>query len=69
MALWVHAPRSERLRRGMARDGEERRPLWTESMRAEDAVFAADGAPCRADYLVSGLPIMPRPEREVVLLD
>jgi hypothetical protein len=70
MALWVHAPRSERLRRGVARDGEQRRPLWTEWMRAEDAFFAVDGAPRRADYLVSGLPTVPHdPEREVVLLD
>ncbi len=70
MALWVHAPRSERLRRGVARDGAQRRPLWTEWMRAEDTFFADDGAPRRADYLVSGLPIIPHdPEREVVLLD
>jgi Integrase core domain len=69
-ALWVHAPRSERLRRGVARDGEERRALWTEWMRAEDAFFADDGAPRRADYLVSGLPIIPHdPEREMILLD
>jgi hypothetical protein len=41
-----------------------------EWMRAEDAFFADDGAPRRADYLVSGLPIIPYdPEREVVLLD
>jgi hypothetical protein len=70
MALWVHAPRSERLRRGVARDGEERRRLWMEWMRAEEAFFADDGAPRRADYLVSGLPTIPHdPEREVVLLD
>jgi chloramphenicol 3-O-phosphotransferase len=70
MALWVHAPRSERLRRGVARDGEERRSLWTEWMRAEDAFFAEDGASRRADHLVSGLPTVPHdPEREVVLLD
>lgn len=39
-------------------------------MRTEDAFFADVGAPRRADYLVSGLPIIPHdPEREVVPLD
>jgi uridine kinase len=70
MAFWVHAPRSVRLERAIARDGEERRALWTEWMRGEDTFFAEDGAPGRADYLVSGLPTVPHdPGREVVLLD
>ena len=39
-------------------------------MRAEDAFSADDGVPRRADYLVSGLPMIPHdPEREVVLLE
>ena len=39
-------------------------------MRAETAFFADDGAPRRADYLVSGLSIIPHdPKRDVVLLD
>jgi hypothetical protein len=39
-------------------------------MRAETAFFADDGAPCRADYLVSRLSMIPHvPERDVVLLD
>lgn len=70
MAIWVHAPRPERLRRAVARDGEERRELWTEWMRGEDGFFAADRAPRRADFLISGLPTVPHdPTREVVVLD
>jgi hypothetical protein len=69
MAFWVHAPRPVRLSRAVARDGEERRARWTQWMRGEDTFFAEDGAPDRADYLVSGLPTVPYdPKVEVVLL-
>jgi uridine kinase len=54
MSLWVEAPDGVRLRRGIDRDGEERRSLWIEWMALEDAFFARDGAPARADYVVCG---------------
>jgi uridine kinase len=56
MALWVEAPAADRLRRGIARDGEQRRPLWIEWMALEEEFFSRDGAPGRADYIVSGQP-------------
>jgi len=70
MTFWVHAPRSARLKRAVARDGEERRARWRSWMSGEDTFFAEDGAPDRADYLVSGLPTLPHdPAVDVVLLD
>ena len=70
MALWVEAPAADRLRRGIARDGEQRRPLWIEWMALEEDFFRRDGAPGRADYIVSGKPHRGYdPAREVVLLD
>ncbi len=70
MAWWVEAPAADRLRRGIARDGEQRRPLWIEWMALEDDFFGRDGAPGRADYTVSGKPHRAYdPAREVILLD
>ena len=70
MAFWVETPAEDRLRRGIARDGEERRPLWIEWMALEEDFFGRDGAPGRADYIVSGKPHRAfDPAREVVLLD
>ena len=56
MSFWVDAPAEERLRRGIARDGEEKRPLWIEWMALEDEFFGRDGARARANYIVSGQP-------------
>ncbi len=70
MALWVEAPAADRLRRGIARDGEQRRPLWIEWMALEEDFFGRDGAPGRADYVISGKPHRGYdPAREVILLD
>jgi hypothetical protein len=70
MALWVTAPRPVRLRRAIARDGPQRRPLWIEWMRLEDEFFARDGAATRADHLVCGQPTIPvDPAIQAVLLD
>ena len=70
MALWVHAPRSERLRRAIGRDGQQRRSLWIEWMRLEDEFFARDGAAERADYVVCGQPRIPCDlATQAVLLD
>jgi hypothetical protein len=69
MSFWVDAPAEERLRRGIARDGEEKRPLWIEWMALEDDFFARDGAQARADYIVSGRPSRPYDRAaEVVML-
>ena len=69
MALWVTAPRPVRLRRAVARDGEQRRALWIEWMRLEDEFFARDGAPARADHVISGQPSTPSdPATQAVLL-
>jgi hypothetical protein len=70
MALWVEAPAADRLRRGIARDGEQRRPLWIEWMALEEDFFSRDGAPDRADYIISGKPRRAYdPASEVVRLD
>ncbi len=70
MSFWVHAPRGERLRRAINRDGEQRRSLWIEWMRLEDEFFARDGAAERADYVVCGQPRIPcNLATQAVLLD
>jgi hypothetical protein len=70
MSLWVEAPADERLRRGIARDGEQRRALWLEWMDLEDQFFSRDGAAARADYVVAGQPRLTcNRAAEVVLLN
>ncbi len=70
MSLWVETPGGERLRRGIARDGEQRRSLWIEWMALEEEFFGRDGAMARADYVVSGQPSHPYDRAtEVVILD
>lgn len=50
--VWVDAPREERLRRGLARDGVDHRDLWLRWQAAEERFFASDGARERADLIV-----------------
>lgn len=50
--VWVNATPQERLARGLTRDGAEHRNLWERWMREEDAFFAADATPSRADVQV-----------------
>ena len=50
--VWVEAPESVRLQRGLLRDGEQHRELWTSWLRSEAAFFAADGTRERADLLL-----------------
>ncbi len=70
MSLWVETPSGERLRRGIARDGEQRRALWIEWMALEDEFFARDGAMARAGHIVSGQPSCAYDRAtEVVILD
>jgi uridine kinase len=67
LAVWVEAPAALRLRRGLARDGDEVEAPWRKWMAMEDAFFAADGTRERADLRIDGAPPAPHdPEREVV---
>jgi uridine kinase len=50
--IWVEAPASVRLERGVARDGESHRALWERWMTLEDEFFARDRTRARADLVV-----------------
>ncbi|MDN3494770.1 GNAT family N-acetyltransferase [Planococcus sp. APC 4015] len=52
--VWVDAPASVRLRRGVTRDGETHRELWEKYLPREADFFAADGTARRADIRVDG---------------
>ena len=52
--VWVDAPEPERLRRGVARDGESHRQLWASYIPREAAFFDADGTALRADLRIEG---------------
>jgi uridine kinase len=52
--IWVDAPRELRLERGLARDGEDARPLWEQWMAEEDAYVARERPRERADAVVAG---------------
>ncbi len=54
LLVWVDAPRAERFRRGIARDGETYRPHWVRWAAQEDVHFAAEGTRERADVHVDG---------------
>ena len=49
---WVEAPRPQRYRRAMARDGEAYRPHWRRWARQEAGLHAEDGTRAHADLLV-----------------
>jgi uridine kinase len=69
LLVWVEAPRDERFRRGIERDGESFRPHWERWARQEEAHFAAEGTRARADLRVDGDPSIPHDEEtELVLL-
>ncbi|WP_219417631.1 uridine kinase [Pseudonocardia nigra] len=69
LLVWVEAPRDERFRRGIARDGEAYRPHWERWARQEDVHFATEGTRDRADLRVNGMPAVPHdPETEIVLI-
>lgn len=55
VTIWVETPRAERLRRGLARDGENARDYWTQWMRDEDRYFDAERPDLHADIVVDGL--------------
>lgn len=54
LLVWVEAPREERFRRGIARDGEAYRPHWERWAAQEEVHFAAEGTRARAHVIVDG---------------
>ncbi len=53
--IWVDAPRVVRLARGVARDGESMRPMWTDTWMPEEDVYAWSQRPWEfADFVVDG---------------
>lgn len=68
LKVWVDADRATRLRRGIARDGEQLREFWDWWMVQEDAYVAAEQSELHADLVVDGNPPQPpRPDEYVVL--
>jgi uridine kinase len=53
-SVWVATSQSERLRRGLERDGTEARAQWLRWQAAEDAYLARDHPDRFADLIVSG---------------
>lgn len=54
-SIWVETPRSERLRRGLERDGLDAFDQWARWMAAEDAWVAAESPRDWADIVIPGL--------------
>lgn len=68
--IWIEAPRDERMRRGIERDGEAYRPHWERWARQEAALFSADRTRERADLRLDGSGAVGHdPDREVVVID
>lgn len=54
IAVWVDAPESLRLQRGLTRDGEQARELWRRWMAEED-VWISEEAPIEhVDFIIDG---------------
>lgn len=53
--IWVEAPRELRLARGVERDGAAVLPRWLAWMDDEEALFARENTPARADATVDGV--------------
>jgi uridine kinase len=67
--IWVEAPVTIRMRRGIERDGETFRPHWRRWAAQERVHYAAEGTAGRADVRLDGAPPNDHdPEREVVRL-
>lgn len=68
--IWVETPRSERLTRGLQRDGEQMRSQWLRWMSEEDRYLFDHQTRARADLVVSGAPTARHdPEQSLVVLD
>ena len=50
--VWMEAPRAERLRRGLERDGDAYRPHWERWAAQEERLYAADRTSERADLVI-----------------
>jgi uridine kinase len=50
--VWVEAPRTVRLSRGLERDGLDVRPQWLRWMADEEQLFAEEGTRAAADLVV-----------------
>lgn len=59
LLVWVEAPRAERFRRGIARDGEAYRPHWERWAAQEQTHFAAEDTRARAHVVVDGTAPVP----------
>lgn len=59
LVVYVDAPWPERLRRGIARDGEDMESAWERWHRDEDAHFATEGTRAAADVVIDGLERVP----------
>ena len=53
--VWVFAPADERMRRGLARDGQHLRDRWVTWQAEEAALFARERTEERADFRVDGV--------------
>ncbi|MBA3252426.1 MAG: hypothetical protein H0T66_19465 [Geodermatophilaceae bacterium] len=68
-SVWLQTDRDERLRRGLARDGQELAGFWAGWMAEEDAFYAADPTVDAVDLVVVGDPhLVHDPEREFVVI-
>ena len=68
--IWIDAPREERLRRGVERDGEQMREFWTWWMAEEDDYVRAEQPLAHADFVVDGAPTMAHdPDTEYVEIE
>lgn len=54
LLIWVETDDAERLARGLARDGDDARPLWLRWMAEERALYAAEDTRARADLHLDG---------------
>jgi hypothetical protein len=67
--IWLHVPTAPRLARAIERDGPATAADWAGYEAEENAFFAADPAPDRADLVVDGAPTLPHhPTTEYVRL-
>ena len=53
MRVWLEAPLEERMRRGLARDGEAFRPHWERWAAQEAELFTRDGTREKAHLVLS----------------
>jgi len=66
-SIWIETGRTERLRRGLERDGEDMEGQWKKWMAEEDSFFKSDNPLERADLIVDGSPTITHdPETEFV---